>query len=460
MLLPEASISNEKLVKNNSIRLILKDHAHWCWMGAFVLKFIGFLGGTYSLFSLGATNEWARFGIMLGSTMGMLLYFLLRKYEYIRLHSLTILHWWLVSSVSFELIFLGSHPGRNLWVYLFFSHSVLSIILVQSYRKAFFMGVYSLSSYLIAATVHAGDPALGGTISWHMTLILTPSVAEALLVSLFFRLEQKDRKLVELAVQYETGMRMLSHDLANILEVSKDNVELTLEEIEENNGNINQQGLTYLDETRWSLHQCVAMLGSVRDYVAFMNGKKDPLRDDFLLGDAVKMAIQIWQRQAKRKNISLVLVNNLPPAETRIRGSNPLFVYTILGNLISNAIKFSPVNEKIVIEISRDTSLQNIFLDFLDSGEGFDQVKANQMFEPQGMTNSLGASGEKGTGFGMPLVKQTLGLFMGQIIPFANHQGSTKGQPAPRFRIHLPSVVTPVSQVSVVNPGAGKKKAS
>ena len=85
----------------------------------------------------------------------------------------------------------------------------------------------------------------------------------------------------------------------------------------------------------------------------------------------------------------------------------------VINNLISNAIKFSFEHSAITIFFRSENSLQVV--EIKDQGIGMPQSMMENLFDTYKETSRLGTSGEKGTGFGMPLVKSYMELYGGSI---------------------------------------------
>lgn len=80
---------------------------------------------------------------------------------------------------------------------------------------------------------------------------------------------------------------------------------------------------------------------------------------------------------------------------------------------MSNAIKFSHNNSKINIEIkNKDQFIELIIEDF---GIGIPKNILHDIFSFNSNTNRKGTNGEKGTGYGMPLIKKYTEVMDGSI---------------------------------------------
>ena len=119
----------------------------------------------------------------------------------------------------------------------------------------------------------------------------------------------------------------------------------------------------------------------------------------------------LFFEKAKAKNITL----SIPKLEESIYvyGEKVGLTHTVFANLISNALKFSEEGSTITIKITSDTN--PVRIEVSDFGIGIPKNLAGNLFDPYSPTTRKGLSGEKGTGFGLPLAKDLMGLYGGKL---------------------------------------------
>ena len=90
---------------------------------------------------------------------------------------------------------------------------------------------------------------------------------------------------------------------------------------------------------------------------------------------------------------------------------------TLLTNLISNAIKFSPVNENVYISLHRKTEEpdDHIEISVKDNGIGIPKAELEMIFERFYQVNNEVSSSGIGTGVGLAMVKELTQLLGGKI---------------------------------------------
>ncbi|RIJ41837.1 GAF domain-containing sensor histidine kinase [Pontibacter oryzae] len=112
---------------------------------------------------------------------------------------------------------------------------------------------------------------------------------------------------------------------------------------------------------------------------------------------------KLYLPQAKNKSISF-LVNINPENGVVPFPKNKLLQIT--GNLISNAMKFTPVNGKVTVDLDLELkdNAKNLHIVVRDTGVGLDVPKMEAILNGTAASTD-GTSGEQGYGFGLPLVK-------------------------------------------------------
>lgn len=140
---------------------------------------------------------------------------------------------------------------------------------------------------------------------------------------------------------------------------------------------------------------------------------RSPKDHEFTLSTLKTKLEDMYNPQAIAKKVELE-VNPNPPFEEIPFPKNKIL--QILGNLISNAIKFTPAYGKIEVLLDMEVLDQRRKLVFKvkDNGVGIDQTKIQEIQEG-GTNSSMGTSGEKGFGFGLNLVHHLVNALNGEL---------------------------------------------
>jgi PAS domain S-box-containing protein len=147
------------------------------------------------------------------------------------------------------------------------------------------------------------------------------------------------------------------------------------------------------------------------------------------LANIVASALDTMSLQAEEKNIRLgnqVAGDLYVFADRQITG-------TILRNLISNAIKFTPSGGSVFI--SAQNKKNDVWISVKDTGTGLDREEQVMLFRMDHRFSKEGTNKEKGSGFGLILCKELLEKQGGRIwLGNSSDKGSTFMFSLPRSR--------------------------
>jgi len=128
------------------------------------------------------------------------------------------------------------------------------------------------------------------------------------------------------------------------------------------------------------------------------------------LGKALSESLQTLDQRVQEKEIKI----DFDPIENCFVMANyTLVLNSILNNVLTNAIKFSYPGGEIRIRLKEEGT--SVALSFQDFGVGMDQKALSSVFEIGGVVSRTGTNNEKGTGFGMPLIRKTMQRFEGEV---------------------------------------------
>lgn len=198
-------------------------------------------------------------------------------------------------------------------------------------------------------------------------------------------------------------IHILCHDLVNPL-----NGVAHLIQHCRDNGEISEDDLHMIDE---AVNNCTNIVSVVRTVMAVDSGKMTLALEPIQLLDAVEEACRVTNHLIVGKNIDLQLA--IDP-ELCVLAERTSLINSIINNLLTNAIKFSEPSSPIRIstEVRNDGQA---CLTIRDYGIGMPTTLLMDLFEVGTVTTRQGTSGEKGTGFGMPLVKKLLDSYGAKI---------------------------------------------
>ena len=115
---------------------------------------------------------------------------------------------------------------------------------------------------------------------------------------------------------------------------------------------------------------------------------------DYNFHETITKTLRLYQEASSHKKITLL--NKVPENQTIY--ADPNMITTVIRNLISNAIKFTP-NDKI-IAVSINKNEKNWVISVEDQGVGISAENINRIFDINSNFTSFGTNNEKGSGLG------------------------------------------------------------
>ena len=198
--------------------------------------------------------------------------------------------------------------------------------------------------------------------------------------------------------EYKKLVLVLCHDLNNSIGIVKNSIKL----INKMGDHPHPKFAPTLGKINRAIENINELVDSIKDYEAIKNGKKEFFLEDINFDDVINHTKFMFQDRADEKQIYLSFHNEIPEG-VRLKVEATSFKNSVIANLLSNAIKFSPIGG--TIEIKSYVKDDQIIITVKDQGIGIPEDLINKIFNPNEKTTREGTSGEKGTGFGMPLVK-------------------------------------------------------
>lgn len=210
-------------------------------------------------------------------------------------------------------------------------------------------------------------------------------------------IKQKNEELGQL-------MQILCHDLANpvsaiysLLDLIGDDAETFLEF---------KSDLTKTTEMTLDLIRMVKEMRRLEESNGTLNLQK--LR----LQDSIDSVLHVLKERIREKQISLQVD---VPSELFVKAEPISFVHSVLANLLTNAVKFSPRGSEVRVEAT-PLSARQISIRIMDQGIGMKPEMVDTLFEPGFHTHRQGTELEPGTGYGMHLVKKFIDAYGGDIV--------------------------------------------
>lgn len=145
---------------------------------------------------------------------------------------------------------------------------------------------------------------------------------------------------------------------------------------------------------------------------------------EFSLETLKEKLLDMYSVQAVQKDVKFTVTNNDGKDHVPFPKNKLL---QIVGNLVSNAIKFTPDKGavSVALDLQENETHKELIIIVEDTGVGMSVEKINEVLH--GNANStLGTGGEKGFGFGLALVKHLIDKIKGTISIDSFQNGGTK----------------------------------
>ncbi len=219
---------------------------------------------------------------------------------------------------------------------------------------------------------------------------------------------------------------LIAHDLRTPLVgltgyaeiLSQDIDELSKDEIREYSNNI-------VEISR----QTIKFLGNLLEWSRLQTGKIQYVPNDISINHIVTSIFQLLKSNAFRKNITLV--NNTNPDNIAYADEN--MIYSVLNNLISNAIKFTHHGGEIIVS-SREEG-DKIITTVRDNGVGMEKEQIDNLFALNQSFTTPGTAKEKGTGLGIILCRDFINKNFGKLwVESKPGEGSEFSFSLPKFK--------------------------
>ena len=217
-------------------------------------------------------------------------------------------------------------------------------------------------------------------------------------------LEATKRRLEELNEEKTGLMRMAAHDLRNPLNGLMLNVEILSE------GAAPKDRET-LDRIMMLSHQMIHMIRNLLDVQALEDGRRRLKIEAVEVTTEVDDVLAGMRTLAERKRIALTtqFARTAPQAM-----ADRAALRQVLNNLVGNAVKYSPFDREVVVEVEPGTG-GKLVLRVRDQGPGITADEMPRLFQKYVCLSARPTGGEQSTGLGLAIVKQLVTAMNGTV---------------------------------------------
>ena len=225
-------------------------------------------------------------------------------------------------------------------------------------------------------------------------------------------LQEANEELYETNAEKDKFFSIIAHDLKNplssfrnVTDYLHDNIsDLSEEEFRE-----------FIIELNSTAKHVFDLLENLLEWARSQTGKLEYNPQNIDLSYVAKTNIELLKLNAIKKNIELT--SDIPHNSYVLADSN--MVTTVIRNLVSNAIKFTPESlhgsKKSIHVFSRDIG-DKYEIHVKDNGVGIKEENIGKLFRIDVHHSTNGTSNEKGTGLGLILCKEFVEMHGGEIF--------------------------------------------
>jgi signal transduction histidine kinase/CheY-like chemotaxis protein len=164
-----------------------------------------------------------------------------------------------------------------------------------------------------------------------------------------------------------------------------------------------------------SSHQLLRIVDDILDYSKLEADRLELETTAFNLRELLEMVIQLMERPAQSKGLRLTLQID-PAVRLPVRG-DPVRLRQVLGNLISNAVKFTD-HGLVAVSVRRvgeTAALHQLHFEVRDTGVGITPDAQARLFQAFSQADASTTRVYGGTGLGLAICKRIVDLMGGRI---------------------------------------------
>lgn len=201
----------------------------------------------------------------------------------------------------------------------------------------------------------------------------------------------------------------VSHELRSPLSTIHEQLALVLKETSGNETDVDHH---LIERAKEKTHGLISLIGDLLDLSRIEAGGISHNIQSIQVADLLKSIVDFLgvRARAKDQSLSLELLSENLPTLT----ADPMALESIFGNLIANAINYTPESGKIVVRAEK-TDEGRIKVQVTDTGFGIAPKYHDQIFERFYRVKDDNTRYITGTGLGLPIVKGLVDSMNGEI---------------------------------------------
>ena len=180
--------------------------------------------------------------------------------------------------------------------------------------------------------------------------------------------------------------------------------------------------LKYIATVQSSSNTLLGIINDILDFSKIESGNLSIEKVHFNVEEEFRTLVELFRAKASEKslNLQLIMDDNMPAALY----SDPLRIKQVIANLLSNALKFTPRNGKVKLNISYKN--EKLLVSVSDTGIGVPKDKQKHIFKAFSQAESSTTRKYGGTGLGLTISSRLISMLGGKLkLESEEGKGST-----------------------------------
>ncbi|PIB38700.1 hybrid sensor histidine kinase/response regulator [Maribacter sp. 4G9] len=209
------------------------------------------------------------------------------------------------------------------------------------------------------------------------------------------KVDEQAKKLQEDIAIKNRMFSIIGHDLRSPLSAAKLKMDFIQRGIIDHTSPNFINGTVY--EISRTMDEALNLLQNLLGWGRSESGQIEIIPEKLVLHDMVEETFRLLKLPSEHKEITLI--NEIP--EDTYAQADMNTTKTVLRNLISNAIKFTPKQGTIKVEV--ENKGKSVYISVTDNGQGIAKEDIKKILNPKKHFSQLGTEKEPGTGLGLIL---------------------------------------------------------
>jgi PAS domain S-box-containing protein len=211
------------------------------------------------------------------------------------------------------------------------------------------------------------------------------------------KLYESESELKKTNAAKDKLLSIIAHDLRSPFTSLIGLTEFMIEDIDEME---RHEIIDFATKISESSKHILSLIENLLQWSRIQSGKLECEKEKFNLHDLICEILEILNNNVQNKNIA---VKNLSAKNTYVLADRNM-IFSVIQNLISNAIKFTHSGGEIKVDIKGSRGFYKVIIE--DNGVGMDSETLNNLFRIDVHYTSRGTNDEKGSGLGLILCKE------------------------------------------------------